>query len=78
MKKTKIFLVFSALAFLLPKPAAAYLDPGTGTILLQALIASIAGGLALVGFYWQKLKSVLGIGRRRTATRETEADQREP
>ncbi|MGE0118017.1 MAG: hypothetical protein AB7S71_02100 [Dongiaceae bacterium] len=78
MKKTKIFLVFAALAFLLPKPAAAYLDPGTGTILLQALIASIAGGLAVIGLYWQKLKAALGIGHRRTATDDSETDQREP
>ena len=39
--------------------ASAYLDPGTGSMLLQALIASIAGGFVMMHMYWGKLKSLL-------------------
>lgn len=47
---------FVALLLVTP-PAQAYLDPGTGSILLQGLIAAVAAVLTWAGFYWQKLKS---------------------
>ena len=36
--------------------ANAYLDPGTGSIILQALIAVIAAIGSYIGFYWKKVK----------------------
>jgi hypothetical protein len=36
--------------------AHAYLDPGTGSIILQALIGFIAAAGTAVSLYWQKLK----------------------
>lgn len=42
--------------FLLPLPAYAYLDPGTGSLLVQGLIAAIAGGLVFVRGKWLFLK----------------------
>jgi hypothetical protein len=39
-------------------PAAhAYLDPGTGSILLQSLLATIAAAMAFVGLGWQRVKA---------------------
>ncbi len=40
-------------------PAYAYLDPGTGSIILQGLLASIATAVAVTGMYWQRIKSFL-------------------
>lgn len=37
--------------------AHAYLDPGTGSILIQGLIAAVAGGLFTMRIYWQKVKN---------------------
>jgi hypothetical protein len=37
--------------------AYAYLDPGTGSIIIQGIIGAIAGGLVVGRMYWQKLKS---------------------
>lgn len=37
--------------------AHAYLDPGTGSILVQSLLAGIAGAVAVVSLYWQRLKA---------------------
>lgn len=39
-------------------PAFAYLDPGTGSILLQGIIASIAAMLAAGGVFWHRIKGV--------------------
>ena len=36
--------------------AYAYLDPGTGSIILQALIAATALVGSYLGFYWRKVK----------------------
>lgn len=76
MQKVKILLVFCVLALILPKPAWAYLDPETGAILLQGLIASVAGSLALIGIYWRKL-SILGIGKRSAPTSDSEPVRRD-
>jgi hypothetical protein len=35
----------------------AYLDPGSGSYLLQLLIAAALGGLLLLRLYWAKVKS---------------------
>lgn len=43
-------------------PAYAYLDPGTGSILLQAILGSIAAGAIIARTYLQRIKSWLGIG----------------
>ena len=43
--------------------AYAYLDPGTGSIILQVLLGGVAG-VALVGkLYWHKFLSLIGAGR---------------
>lgn len=38
-------------------PAQAYLDPGTGSILLQGLLAAIAAAAAVCGVFWHRVKS---------------------
>lgn len=39
--------------------AFAYLDPGTGSMLLQLLLGGIAGALMIVKLYWARLKDFL-------------------
>jgi len=43
-----------------PKAAQAYLDPGTGSILLQVLIGGVAGLGVIVKLYWHRLRGLLG------------------
>ena len=51
------FALAVALTFLMSmNNAYAYLDPGTGSILIQGIIAAIAGGLFTIRMYWQKVK----------------------
>jgi hypothetical protein len=33
----------------------AYLDPGSGSFILQLLIAALLGGLFIIKAYWQKI-----------------------
>lgn len=42
-----------------PAAASAYVDPGTGSFLLQMLVAALLGFLLTLRLYWQKLKSLL-------------------
>jgi hypothetical protein len=44
-------------------PAHAYLDPGTGSIILQVLLGGIAGLVLAVKLYWHKFLSLSGVGR---------------
>ena len=53
---------------LISDTAFAYLDPGTGSILLQGLIAAVAAGLATAKFWWHRF---LGLFSR---AKETETD----
>ena len=41
--------------------AFAYLDPGTGSILLQGIIGAIASGLFIMKMYWAKFKGMIWL-----------------
>ena len=62
MKTTHVFLF--ALHFLfvigIDRPAYAYLDPGTGSMMLQLLLGGVAGALVVGNLYWQRIKSFFG------------------
>jgi hypothetical protein len=55
-RKASVFTV-ATLALLLASPSHAYLDPGTGSIILQGLLAGIAVGIGLLRHYWQQCKA---------------------
>jgi len=44
---------------ILASPAYAYLDPGTGSLILQGLIGGIAAGLAVISVYFRKIKAFI-------------------
>jgi len=54
--KSALLCAVLALAFDFSRPAFAYLDPGTGSIMLQLLLGGVAGGLVVAKLYWHKLK----------------------
>ena len=53
-----LFLIFGLISY--TSPVYAYLDPGTGSILLQGLIGGIAAAIAFLSIYWQKVKAFFG------------------
>jgi len=49
-------ITFSLLLLLLPLKAYAYIDPGTGSIIIQVVIGVLAGGLVALKIFWTKVK----------------------
>ena len=50
-----LFLIFALISY--TSPAYAYLDPGTGSMLLTGLIAGLAAIISFLSIYWQKVKA---------------------
>jgi|TARA_B110001452_G_C15146588_1_gene399132 hypothetical protein len=55
MNKILVFILIFIL--FLNNKAFAYLDPGTGSIILQGIVGAIAAGASYCAIYWQKLKN---------------------
>tara|TARA_B100000123_G_C25729090_1_gene428348 strand:+ start:819 stop:1025 length:207 start_codon:yes stop_codon:yes gene_type:complete len=53
----KIITLFFIIYLSFINNAYAYLDPGTGSIILQAILGAIAAGLSYCAFYWNKVKN---------------------
>ena len=51
-----LFFIFFIYFVVLINKAYAYLDPGTGSIILQALLGAIAATASYLIFYWNKVK----------------------
>lgn len=43
------------------RPAYAYLEPGSGSMLLQLLLGGFAGLAVILRFFWRRILSLLGI-----------------
>ena len=58
-----LFIFTFILGFLaaFPPAAQAYLDPGSGSMLLQILLGGTAGLAVLLKLYWQRLLLVFGV-----------------
>ncbi|OIO13047.1 hypothetical protein COV53_04410 [Candidatus Gottesmanbacteria bacterium CG11_big_fil_rev_8_21_14_0_20_37_11] len=55
----KIFLYCVLLFLLFPKPAQAYLDPGTGSYVFQLLVAGLLGSLFFLKSAVKKIKKLI-------------------
>jgi hypothetical protein len=53
-------------------PAFGYLDPGTGSMILQALIGALVAGVTTVGIYWRRLTSIFQRGKASTQQNSSE------
>ena len=49
------------LVFVCARPAHAYLDPGSGGMMVQLLLGGVAGAVVLVRLYWQQLLVRMGL-----------------
>ncbi len=59
-RRSDILFVLPFLLFL-ATPAHAYLDPASGSMILQVLLGGIAGAAVLIRLYWHKLKDLFGM-----------------
>jgi len=71
--KRLVSLSFFALMFALitAPPAHAYLDPGSGSFIIQILLAGLMGAALMTKIYWARIKSFFGI---QSAEEEDEDD----
>jgi hypothetical protein len=61
--KSTALISLVVLSLLVERSAYAYLDPGTGSMVLQAMIAILAAAGVALKLYWGKVKSLFGRGR---------------
>lgn len=54
MKKILIFFTYF---FFTSSEAYAYLDPGTGSIIIQAILGAIVAFFTSIAIYWEKVKN---------------------
>jgi hypothetical protein len=45
-----------------PSAQLAYVDPGSGSFILQALVAALAGAAVAMNAYWARIKQFFGRG----------------
>jgi len=55
-----------------------YLDPGSGSFLIQLLIAALAGASIAIGANWSKLKRLFGKKKNKVETDEEDDGDDEP
>ena len=57
MKKVSVIILISFFFAITAAPALAYLDPGTGSMILQIVIGAVAGALMAIKAYWYKIST---------------------
>ena len=73
---TSVALLGSVATLFFTGPAWAYLDPGTGSMMLQLLLGGVAGAMVVGKLYWQRLREFvtsLFSGKPSEAARATHA-----
>jgi len=58
-KKINHYFICLFVYFLFSNNANAYIDPGTGSIILQAIIVFFASAAAFISIYWKKLINLI-------------------
>lgn len=52
-----MFIIFGLFLLMFPQAAHAYLDPGTGSYMLQIILAAFVGVAFTIKIYWTKVKN---------------------
>jgi len=51
------FIIFGLFYLIFPRAAYAYLDPGTGSYILQIILAALAGLAFTIKIYWTNVRA---------------------
>lgn len=65
-----LYVLALASFFLFPDPAYAYIDPGTGSLILQSIIGAVVGGLVVFKLYWRRAKEFFTGSKQKTESRQ--------
>ncbi len=52
-----VFVLFLVVGLLIPATAFAYVDPGTGSFIVQGIIATIVGAGVAIKLTWKRIKA---------------------
>ena len=66
--RRSILILSMITVFSMSGSAHAYLDPGTGSMLLQLILGGVAGLMVIGKLYWHNFKSYLGFKPADTST----------
>jgi hypothetical protein len=72
--RAKTVALLTVLTFAVASPAQAYLDPGTGTMILQIILGGVAGILVAGKLYWTRLMGFLGLSKGEITAIENDVD----
>jgi hypothetical protein len=61
MKYLSMTIGLSAFLAIAATPAHAYIDPNSGSLMLQAILGGLAGLAVVIRLYWHKLRAMLGL-----------------
>ena len=59
MKKLWSLMLLTVFSLIFVNRAYAYIDPGTGSMLIQALIGAVAAISVSIGIFWRYIRSFL-------------------
>lgn len=51
-------LITTVVFFLITRNSYAYIDPGSGSMIVQVIIAAILGTITALKIYWHKIKKI--------------------
>lgn len=75
MKKSNFSIVALLCLAILPINAFAYLDPGTGSAMLQGILGALAAIAMVMKLYWHRLLRMLGL-RKDVMKKETDTEKK--
>lgn len=76
LSKLAICAAALALPMIFVKSAYAYIDPGTGSMIVQAIIAALVAIGASIGIFWNRVRSLFGwiSGRKNSKGQSSDED----
>jgi len=76
MSRLQQLLTASVLFAVLAMPAYAYIDPGSGSMILQGFLAAVAAVALTAKLWWHRLLVLLGIRKRTVIEKRKPPEQK--
>jgi len=76
MKKFTICSIVSLTVLSIANPSYAYLDPGSGSMIWQMILAGLAGAAVFFKFFWHKVVEIFGSADKKKSNSEQSDTER--
>jgi hypothetical protein len=64
-------IISTIFLLLVVSDAVAYLDPGTGSMLLQVILGGVAAVAVAIKLYWHKFRAAIGLAKKQHSEDES-------